>query len=506
MAVSNDNTDNIGSSRLLINSDKLRNILYSRNLYTPDVEYPITNQSNSSKIVDAINNISKGIPPFKYIDLTGTVLDQFSTDSSVLTEIGKIMLGKQLTLNSMADAFKKSLPTIKISSLFDGTKGANLFIKNLNYTITTVAETNFLTNFLENISSFNSKLNYPFTKASNNSDFIKNTGTGQLSFLYQAINQNIYKQNDSTLTEYSTIARVPIQDRSTIVANKTYFNFNNSTENPYLGIHPADSSVENANNDMIFSYDYTASIASNQEYAPNADFVNNNFGITNKTQNEKSVKDSYNDWIDPSTEFRNDNISNKLVWGRDGVEDNAENKLAQLHGDINEETKNLGDSVSIDNFNINGGLLEYTKNLLNASEGRFIDITRKAFINNNGLAGFNGSGLWRANTSKYAGNSGISGKQGVRQHTMVDQYDRFAKAIRFNGNQVYGGNEDSVIYNSVLPRVHPVFNKNGKIDNKNLMFSIENLAVGVITSGNGNYGIMDDEYGSPIPICEVGTV
>ena len=60
--------------------------------------------------------------------------------------------------------------------------------------------------------------------------------------------------------------------------------------------------------------------------------------------------------------------------------------------------------------------------------------------------------------SKYAANSGISGKQGVRQHTMVDQYDRFAKAIRFNGNQVYGGNEDSVIYNSVLPRVHPIFN------------------------------------------------
>jgi hypothetical protein len=42
----------------------------------------------------------------------------------------------------------------------------------------------------------------------------------------------------------------------------------------------------------------------------------------------------------------------------------------------------------------------------------------------------------------------------------------------------------------------------GKIDNKNLMFSIENLAVRVISKGN--YGIIDDEFGSPIPLCEVG--
>jgi hypothetical protein len=42
----------------------------------------------------------------------------------------------------------------------------------------------------------------------------------------------------------------------------------------------------------------------------------------------------------------------------------------------------------------------------------------------------------------------------------------------------------------------------GKINNKNLMFSIENLAVRVISKEG--VGIIDDEYGSQIPVCEVG--
>jgi hypothetical protein len=70
------------------------------------------------------------------------------------------------------------------------------------------------------------------------------------------------------------------------------------------------------------------------------------------------------------------------------------------------------------------------------------------------------------------------------------------------GNQVYGGNKDSVIYKSVLPRIHPTLDKDGKPDPKNLMFSIENLAIRVLSKDS--YGIIDDEYGSPIPACEVG--
>ena len=53
MAINN----NISSSRLLVNSTNLRNSLYSRNLYVPDKEYPLTSKSNVDKIVGAISSV-----------------------------------------------------------------------------------------------------------------------------------------------------------------------------------------------------------------------------------------------------------------------------------------------------------------------------------------------------------------------------------------------------------------------------------------------------------------
>ena len=74
--------------------------------------------------------------------------------------------------------------------------------------------------------------------------------------------------------------------------------------------------------------------------------------------------------------------------------------------------------------------------------------------------------------------------------------------LRFEGNEYYGGSEDSTIRDYVLPKIHPFKNDGGDIDKTKLMFSIENLAIGTID--NGEYGIIDDEYGSPIPRSEVG--
>jgi hypothetical protein len=499
----NDNTEGVATSRLLTDSSSFRTTLSSRNLYTPDNQYSLENPSNANKVVGAINSIINIVAPFKGFDLSNSVLGRIANPTP-LTDISTVLLGRQLMLNSISFLSKNNLPTIKLTNLFDGNKDTHLFTKNVNFRITLKPDTDFLTNFLENVTSFYPKKDYPFTKTATNDDFIKNTGTGQLSSLYQAINQNVYKQSNSTVfTNYSKIADVPIQDQKTIVSNKTYFNFNNTAENPYLEIHPSDGAIQDANQAMISSNSISGKT---QEYAPTADYVNNNFGVGNKTPAYTSgVQGSFNDWIDVNTEFSNDDQKNKLVWGRDGVLPDASKRIAQLHGNIDEELKNLTPQ-SIGGFNIKKGLLEYTRNLLNATEGHNVDITRKAFTNGSKLVGFNGSGLWRApfqEDSKYAANSGIAGKQGVRQHSMADQYDRFTKAIRFNGNIVYGGNPNSVIYKSVLPTIHPIIDSQGKIDNKNLMFSIENLAVGVI-SHDDKYGIIDDEYGSHISLSEVG--
>ena len=492
-----------GTSRLLIDSQGMRNALETRNLYTPDVEYPL-NPSTVQKVVNAISNIGSALAPFSGVDLKDTVIGRVASsigNSSPLSEIGLVMLGKQFAMNSASHLEQTYMPTIDLSGFL---KGGKLFKKAVDYKITVTPQTGFQT-FLQNLVGGSRSYKSPFNNNPTNADIIKNTGTAQLNYLYTAINQNIYKQDDTTLTQYSIIAGTPILSRDIITNNQTFFNFNSDKVYPYLSYHPSGAAAVDADQNMRDSYAATAT--DDQEYAPDAQFIIDNFGTTDKTHiYDGQIKDSYNDWINTNTEFGNDNITNKLVWGRDGLDPIANSKLSQLRGD-SDSAKGQITPQSISTFKIKGGLLEYTRNLLNATEGNLVDITRKAFKNGNELVGFNGSGLWRAPISgqagsKYAANSGNADKQGIRQHTVLDQYDKFAKTIRFMGNQVYGGNKDSVIYNSVLPRIHPTFNDDKSINNKNLMFSIENLAVRVLSKDT--YGIIDDEYGSAIPACEVG--
>jgi hypothetical protein len=486
-----------GTSRLLIDSQGMRNVLESRNLYTPDVEYPL-NPNSIQKVVNAISSIGSALAPFSGFELKNSVIGRAASaigNSSPLSEIGLVMLGKQFAMNSASHLEQTYMPTIDLSGFL---KGGKLFKKAIDYSITVTPKTGFQA-FLQNLVGGSATYKNPFNFNPTNAEIIQNTGTAQLNYLYTSLNQNIYKQDDTTLTKYGVVAGTPILPRNIITDNLTYFNFNSDKEYPYLTYHPSGIAAVDADYNMRASY--TAMAANGQEYAPDADFIRKNFGTTDKTEVNYAVKDSFNDWIGTDTEFSDDDIRNKLVWGRDGLDPVANKKLAQLRGD-SDSAKGQITPESISILNIKGGLLEYTRNLLNATEGNFVDITRKAFKNGNELVGFNGSGLWRANYSKYAGNSGISGKQGVRQHTTLDQYDKFAKTIRFMGNQVYGGNKDSVIYKTVLPRIHPTLDKDGKPDPRNLMFSIENLAIRVLSKDT--YGIIDDEFGSPIPACEVG--
>ena len=59
-------------SRLSITTAGLRETLIARNLYTPNVEYPLSNESNVSNTVGAISSVIGGITPFKSFDLGNT--------------------------------------------------------------------------------------------------------------------------------------------------------------------------------------------------------------------------------------------------------------------------------------------------------------------------------------------------------------------------------------------------------------------------------------------------
>jgi hypothetical protein len=518
-----DNTNGFTTSRLLTSSENLREKLYARNLYAPDTEYPIQTKTNVNKVVNSINTIIGGLTPFKSYNLENTFYARLITNNTPLTDIGLVMLGKQLTLNLMSHTAQQAFPIIKVSNLFDGKTTTKLFTRNVDYRITTKAEIGTFENFLDRLQFWYPKQDYPFDKDAssnpkfpNNFDYIEKTGLGQLDTLFKNVNRNIYKQKDNYFYSAAERAGSEIQDRSTLIGNfimpnKKFYDINNDTFNPYIVRDPAmDKSIEDANASMVDAYVTTTSDDNvKQEYAPNADFVNNNMGQAKKvgTENDASQLGNasdvdMNNWVDPYSEFKTDFTFDKIVWGRDGISNKTEANLTQLRGDSDEETINSLSQDLKTGFNVRTGLLEYTRNLINASEGQIGDVTRKAFIKKgvrgSNLVGFNGAGLWRAPSTALPE---FAGKKGVRQHSALDQYDRFAKAIRFNGNNVYGGNKNSVIYNTIIPQIHPVL-KGGAIDNKNLMFSIENLAVGVIKGDS--YGIIDDDFGSPIPLCEVG--
>jgi len=512
---------NTTPSRLLTSTEGLRNTLYARNLYAPNTEYPLQNPNTVTKTVNSINSVLAAITPFKSYNLENTVYGRLVTGDAQtpLTTIGLAMLGKQFALNSMSSIAQNHFPVIKVSNLFDGKSDTRLFTANINYKITKKEGATNFEQFINNAVYYYPAKDYPFTKNPSNDDFIKNSGTGQLQFLYKAVNYNMYKQSNSTVfTDYSKIAQIEIEPRSFMLGgkdrnvgtgedNKKFFDINNIVFNPYATIYPKAKSVNDANISMVGAYNNTA--GETQEYAPNAGFVQDNFGKGNKSPIPQegdlgwSSDADMNSWVQNNTEFNNDILVNKVVWGRDGTTPETEGALSQLQGlseaevqkNLQEQQLNsVGDAAG---FNINSGLLEYTRNLINATEGQVGDITRKAFTKGGKLVGFNGSALWRAPSTSLFPN-----RKGLRQHSALDQYDRFAKAIRFNGNNVYNGNPDSVIYDSVIPRIHPTMNDDKTINNKNLMFSIENLAIRVISSDG--VGIIDDEYGSPIPICEVG--
>jgi len=493
------------TSRLVKNTEGIRNSLLSRNLYTPTNVYPLP-PSEIGKVINTVDSIINIIAPFKGFALEDTVIGRAIDDKTPLVRIGLKMLGKQLAYNGMSSLAHEAYQIIKPSNLFDGDKSTSLFLKNSDYSITSKVEKNTFNSFLKKITSkhINSN-NNPFNKESTESDYLLNTGSGQLDLLIKSLNRNLYISNDpkdQTLINLGEKIGSTIDPRYKLLFanNNTYFNF---SQNPYISFVTSDNAEINANSNMTISY-MNAEESQIGEYATRD--VISKFGST-----ESKSKDNYNiskntsdttmnNWISVDGSTKSNDINNQLVWGRDLSEPNS--YLPPLRGLENNQIDKINPQNIESSFGVSIGLLKHTQELLNATEGRIVDITRKAFTKGDKIVGFNGSGIWQSPSDSLVGKT-----TGLRQHTVLDQYNRYAKAIRFDGNKVYTGNTgnvNSVIYDTVMPRIHPIY-KEGKYDpagNKNLMFSLENLAIRVISKDT--VGIIDDGEGSTIPISEVG--
>ena len=505
--------------------EEYRTKIIARSLYSIGNEYENTNKfslNNKSNVASSISTVLTVIPQYNRIqvntNLLGNTYDAFRDEGSALTKIGLIMLGKQMAYNSAMNLSVRYLPSIDLSQALKGNP-EDIFKFNEDNTISVKNKVD--RTFLDKVGDVSSKIfgietynvigdDNPFNKIATNIDYIRNTGKAQLSRLFSGLNLNPYKpinpnRVDSTvIVEYSNDVGPKLQSSSDALFSnnnttyKPFFNFDDNKAHPYFRRQLSfNSSIANINatETMILSYSITGDTI--QEYAPNYQYIKDNFGETTKL----ITKNEIDNWVSTESNFTEDNNDKQIVWGRDGLAPEANTYIKDLRG--TDDSVDLNEDNGIFNSNnIRKGLLEYTRNLLNASEGNFVDITRKAFKDGNNIVGFNGSPLWKSNNSKYSSDSGNDDKTGVRQHTVLDPYDKFAKLIRFKGNVVYNGNENSVINKTVLPRIHPTINIKGEIDNKNLMFSLENLAVGTVK--REKFGIIDDEDGTPIPLSEVG--
>jgi hypothetical protein len=517
MATDNTLTNGVTTSRLLTSTSQLRDRLTSRNLYTPNSEYEI----NEESAVSTVNKLIGIVTPFKSFNLENTVVGRMINNPSPLSSMGLVFLGKQFAYNITSN-LQQQLPSINIGNLLDKDDSTNLFTPFTDYRITRKNEVTTFENFINQIVYTTNKNDYPFNSESTNYSYVANTGKAQLSLLANQLNNNLYINgaNENLLETYAD--KKKIKNRDGNIYKHVYYNFDNSYFHPYDDIIIDKNSypfITVANDEMKLSYTRKQSDNDDNigEYAPSNEYVYNNLGSSYK--NTVNNSDLFK-WSSEhaNQEFKFDYDTDKLIWGRDGVNKHVDGTLDDLRAltDTSKNSAQINNSLD-SSFNIRAGLLEFTKNLVTATNGHKVDITRKAFKNSGeNIEGYNGSPLWKSNESKYAKGNGFSdGSEighnssiGIRQHSILDSYGKnFTKAIRFNGNNLYNGNPNSVINSTILPRIHPTEtpkdDKNLNVpNNKNLMFTIENLAIKTIS--NGDSGIIDDENGSPIPLEEVG--
>lgn len=481
-------------SRLQEDSQQIREFLITRNLYTPTDPYKLDNR----QIVNTINGLVGILKPFSSFDLTNTVIGRLIGPNTPIGEIGLVMLAKQFAATVASNASTNYLPAIKFSNLFDGDPDTKFIMLKKDFQITRRESQTNLGRILESISGVNDYLNTgnPFTKNADVTEYIKNSGKGQLQILVENINRNVYKLENSTYNNAIIEKGLQIKSGEHKFQNRLVFPFADSKFYPFKQYSFSQNTIGTANddyndNERLFLLDNK--INGVKEYGNNDNYIT----ALGKTI-LKDNADGANKYNFISENFGiNDNPTNQLVWGRDDVSEVYKQDVGDLYEDTDPNPRyKRGDNHTFDDFEIKTGLLSYTRQLLN-SKGKYasFDLTRKKFQDIDGQLHFNGSPL----------DTHPDGKIDYsRRHSMLDPYDRYAKAIRFNGNKIYGGNPDSVIFNSVIPKFHPT--RNGAlVDNRNMMFSIENLAVEIIKDEDAGVAYIKDEMATSLPLCEAGS-
>jgi hypothetical protein len=470
-------------SRLLESTESLRNQLESRNLYNFNNSYTIDDLNNAQTLTNTINSISNIINPFSTSDFGNSLLGRIVLPNTPIQQIGTAMLAQQFSYTTKSNAATEFLPKINLKSIIS--KDTKLFEFKIDYQITR-RDGGFLTklgNLVERLTG-NYPDTSPFSPTSTNADYIRNTGKGQLSNLSENISRNLYKISDRETQSVMSEKGLPVTINREYIFNKNWIPTDED-------LFPDQYFTNVLYRNSMFSYYVNVDGELRYLEYNNKKSYKDSFGITRPIRQE-------NDLNSENYGFINDN--DIYTYGFL----NSVNKADVVFDDeVNTRFALKTDPVK---FKIENGLLKYTAALVEGSQGRFMNLANKNFydhVDGFKFVGLNGSGIYRIPSDNA---NPINNKlyNGIRQHTVFDPYNSYIKAIRFNGNKIYQGNDNSVINESVIPRIHPTQDDRGVVNSKNLVFSIENLAVNVIPDEDLGIAYLDDEYATVLPISEYG--
>lgn len=468
------------------NEEDYRKRLLSKNIYTPRDEYDIDNP----KILNAISSfgLTSYINTTALSKVTNTIDRLYSriNNPTPIVKFGMMKLADQFLKTVTSNTSREISEAVDLSNIFK--KGKSIFT-GLDYKITKPSNENKLSsigNLIKNLTGVtpNKEL---LSKDLSDIELIKQSGTGQTNQLIINVSRNRYINSNfynRIITDNNKLEKLT---NKSFIENKIYFN----PENIYFPNYDLGNKEMNKIN---IESKYV-------EYSSNDTQFIKEFGDINTSRKTDNLENT-------NYGFRDD-ITKNIIWGINGTKERVD---SSKYGNDDVGYDRISD-VQPDSleyqFGVRHGLLKYTSEIINSSRNSLIDITRKKFydpINRDKFIGKNGSGVYYVPDEISNGHLYNGGHlyDGIRQHTMVDQYDRNAKLIRFNGNSIYGGNENSVINKSVIPRIFPTLNDDGSYNNKNLMFSIENLAVKVIKDIPNNLCYIDDAKRTTLPLSEAG--
>ena len=328
-----------------------------------------------------------------------------------LAAIGLQQYSKQLAQSVVSNVLADSIPSVNFRNLFDGDPNTNLLTKREDYRITRDETKTTIGRLLEDITNQQPKLPpsiftgrgnlAPFDKFPNNFDYIRNTGKGQLNQFYANLSRNIYIPSSEDFITVSSDQGYKINKVTKPLLNKLFFPNNDLTNFP-----DGQAASDDVRSEIVLLREESPE-QSVSEYGSKP--VIDAMGFTKKPSQQTLAQNMPNKERTEDFEFADDSfgfdedINNQIVWGRD----------TDLSG----------------KFGVRSGALLYTKGLLQARGARgTFDMTKKKFTNRDGSVSYNGSPLTRHIDGTVDKN---------RQHTIQDQYDRYAKAIRFQGNEVY---------------------------------------------------------------------